>query len=468
MKRKYICYLILVIFTLTSCNKFMDILPSTQTVNPVTIKDFQEMLNSDSLSNANLFLLDLMSDDVQLTDAALASADNKYSRSYLWKKTIWNAGDYDEIYYHSYKLILQMNIILSRIDIVPASDTLNTFANRELVRSQALLNRAKNYLLLANTYGLAYKATATTDLAVPIITNPDATDLPSRSTVAEVYTLILSDIKKALSTNVLPDLGADIIHPGKAAAFALLSRTYLYKSDYDSALAFADSALLIKSTLQNYNTVSTGVTPTQLYDVSKNTETIWGNVSNDAGFYTTFLTTLLPSKALVDSLGGTWAKYADRRYALRLSSSYYPVSQLSDGNTGYCMDNSFSVPELYLTKAECLARNGNVTDATKIITLLRQNRCPSYSVSNGTYSTATILNKVLGERRRELFLHGGLRLFDLKRLNVQTSTSIDITRISNITAATLATLTANSPNYLLPFSPTVLANNSKIVQNERN
>ncbi|PWK69981.1 hypothetical protein LX99_04634 [Mucilaginibacter oryzae] len=70
------------IWSLSACKKFLTVAPASTNVNPVSIKDFQEMLNSNSLSSCHYFLFDVMSDDLTMTDAQLAATSNYYQRSY--------------------------------------------------------------------------------------------------------------------------------------------------------------------------------------------------------------------------------------------------------------------------------------------------------------------------------------------------------------------------------------------------
>lgn len=460
MKFNNIYLTLLLICTLgliTGCKKFLTVGSPTSSVNPIAIKDFQEMLNSDSLGRVQYFLLDAMSDDVQLSDAQTASAGSFYRKAYFYENTVWNAADVDRIYNGSYARILQMNIILSRINDAP-QDALNTPQNKANVMSQALIHRAYFYLQLVNAYAKAYDdATAGTDPGVPLVLVPDATALPSRASVEQVYGQIIGDLKMAINNPYIGSQGNDIIHPGKAAAFALLARAYLYKGDYTNAEIYADSTLARVNTLTNYNS-ATYLAPTQFQDLTANPEILMGKLTSDEVFYSFYQSAFRISTCLK-----TLLTTADTRYSKRYVSDIYRTST-TPVNT-YAMDNSVAVPEVLLTKAECLARAGKVTDAAAILTRLRSNRITS--TDTRTFTAANILQNVLDDRRRELFLHGGLRLFDLKRLNKATASQITITRTNVAGNTVLATVAPGSNRYILPFSSNVLAANPYITQNSR-
>jgi hypothetical protein len=454
------------VWLMAGCKKFLNIDASSTSINPVAIKDFQEILNSDSLSNVHFFLPDIMSDDVQFTDAQYAASTNYLLRSYLWQSVVWYTADVDQTYNSTYARILQMNVILDRINAAP-NDDLNTPQNKAVIISQALINRAWYYLELVNTYGAAYNTTtAATDLGVPLTLTTDNYALLSRSSVAQVYAQIIADLKRAVATPYLTSKGVDIIHPGKASGFALLARAYLYEGDYTNASIYADSTLATQSTLQSYS--ATGyVAPGQLADLKTNPEILLGKASSDRAFYAIYKTTMTPSASLTTVLTTTDLRYSKRiTAAFRTTPAYYNYSASA---FGMFFDNSVGVPEVMLIKAECLARSGSFAAAGALITTIRKNRltATAFAAEVRTYTAANILGYVLDERRRELFYHGGMRLFDLKRYNNDATLKKDITRTNQAASTTLATLPAGNGRYLVPFSPTVIAANPNIIQNPR-
>ncbi|MGF6849348.1 hypothetical protein QFZ51_004583 [Chitinophaga sp. W3I9] len=138
------------------------------------------------------------------------------------------------------------------------------------------------------------------------------------------------------------------------------------------------------------------------------------------------------------------------------------INGLAFSGTAY--DYSLGVPEVMLIKAECLARQQDAAGALALVNELRKNRLVTYAPLN---SSTDVLTTVLEERRRELFYHGGLRLFDLKRLNRDSRFAQTLQRFADNGTTLKATLTANSPRYLMPFSPLIIANNPAIIQNPR-
>lgn len=436
---------------LTGCKKFFDVRPNTSEVNPVAISDFKEMLNSDSTALGNYMLSDFMSDDIRIEDAhQVADARSAYIRSYLWSEIIWQPGSQDHTYNSTYSNILQMNIIIDRIDRAKGPDS-----EKDLVRAQAQINRASYYLQLANIYGMDYRASnAATDLAVPLVTMVDPGQLPSRATVQQVYDFILQDLNAAVSTSSLPGMGQDIIHPGKAAGYALLARAYLYMGKYDEALSAANAALNINSRLLKYT--KDYIPPSVLLDLAQNPEILLGRMCIDYDFFNIRHVPFFIGPSLRSFFSSDDVRFTNNF----VNGLYVP----GDVNSSIAFDYSVRVPEVMLIKAECLARQQRTADALALVNEIRKNRLLNYQPLDPSTDAMTA---VLSERRRELFCHGGLRLFDIKRLNRDPQFAQTLQRKADNGTDVIATLPVGSPRYLMPFSPFVIDNNPAIIQNPR-
>ncbi len=440
------------------CQKYFNFRPNSTSVNPTTVRDFMEVMNTDSNAICEFSITDVMSDDDSIVPATITQRSSYYTRAYTWDKDIWTGGDADFMYNSAYNRILQMNVILQRIDDAKL-DSFTVESDRMVVKAQAFINRAWFYLQLANLYGPAYsKSSASADACVPLVLSPDATSRPSRSSVAVVYNQILSDLHQAVATAALPAMGADLIHPGKAAGFALLARTYLYRGQYDSCRMYTDSALSLRSTLQDYNVEHTIVT--QLQDMASNPEILMGKMGLNKEYYSSVTLSFQAPADLFNTLTGSDIR---RVKAFGYGDTYYTVGS---SPVKLVFDYSVSVPEVILTKAECLARSGDAGAAASLLDTLRKNRIYSWDYSPIEYNSANIVSVVLEERRRELLYHGGLRFFDLKRLNKEGTYTKTLTRFGE-NGQVIATLSPSSPNYLMQFSPIIIGNNSNIIQNPR-
>lgn len=458
MKRKLIniAYICLLIASLSSCKKFLDIdTNENSAINPHTVSDFEEILNAPEICQPNYFLADITGDDLTI-------ADNTPKISLLWRAYAWEAEligptDDDPVFNDSYKWIMHMNLVIEKIPTAPEG----TPERQAVAVAQAKINRAYYYLQLVNIYGPTYNpSTASTDLGVPLVTTVSSLDVHPRTTVKQVYDQILSDLNDAVNTLELPDFGSNIIHPGRAAALGLQARTYLLMGDYPKALQSANATLTIKNNLMDYTNIESK--PQQLLDYQSNTETLLAraNTMSLTPFGSTFV--ILLQQDLVNLFD-----YGDLRYELSTQQHQFLRRNLAPVNQSlrYHFDYSVTVPEVMLIKAECLARADNPIEAINILNEIRKNRfyIEDFEPLNSDVTSEIALQKVLDERRQELFVHGGLRLFDIKRLGL----SMKRESMFGMPLSSVAPQPAGSKRFILPFSPKTLALNTKLIQNER-
>lgn len=107
--------------------------------------------------------------------------------------------------------------------------------------------RAFFYLNLVSVWGRPYNQNPTQNLGVPIILDaePDIDNLPERATVKEIYDLIVEDLSKAATlmsefTRIESEYN---IYASEQAAYALLSRIYLYMEDNAKAEEYATKVI---------------------------------------------------------------------------------------------------------------------------------------------------------------------------------------------------------------------------------
>lgn len=445
---------LILLLMLGGCKKFLVIETSTEGSNPNTVADYEAMLNNPDICNPNYLFVDLFSDDVRLVEET-----SILWRAYTWNKTVFGEADEDNSYNDCYKWIMHMNMIIERIANAP-----NGSAERIAIAiAQAKINRASYYLQLVNIYGPAFnKATAATDLGVPLVLTAFAQQNSPRATVQQVYEQVLADLSDALNTAELPVFGADILHPGKAAALALQARAQLYMGNYDSALQSASGALAIRNTLLNYNSLTDKAKkPWSLLDQVKNPEVLLARVGSvRPALYTNTGNALYCDDKLLKIFGS-----GDLRllYGMTEDSNNETIYYIPNWSPNtYHFNYGPNVPEMMLIKAECLARNNEAKGALALLDELRKNRIAvqEFAPLDKDANATEVLRLTLEERRRELFMHGGLRVFDIKRLN------LPVQRI-DANGEVIVSLPANSPKLIMPFSPKTIALNPLIIQNNR-
>ena len=129
---------------------------------------------------------------------------------------------------YSYKVIAQASNIIKAIP-----EGKNAITDTQLGECYYL--RGMIYFYLCRAYGRPYAQSPETNLGLPIVNgtpaDPANTVLPKRSTVKETYEQAINDLEKAatLMTQELHE-GEKCIFASKEAAWAMLSRIYLYMS----------------------------------------------------------------------------------------------------------------------------------------------------------------------------------------------------------------------------------------------
>jgi hypothetical protein len=313
----------------------------------------------------------------------------------------------------AYRGINNANIVLANLNKVTDASL------RTTLEGEALFIRGILHFELVRMYGLPYdpagsnnqlgvvmKTTATTDETA-------AAEKTARSTVAQVYTQVVTDLTSAVSK--LPDDNGT--RADKFTALAFLSRVYLQMGNYPAARDAANAVI---------GSGKYGLAPIPLIPfTNKNTaESIWEiqqNEQNNAGQSNDGMATFyasIPGIGRADvRMNTTFISTFYQSTDFRRRDWYYVGTGARPGNT-YCFKwNAFEqnlpvirIAEMYLTRAECNLRLSTAIGDLPVndLNLVR-------SRSNASFIAAPVLNDILNERTRELAFEG-VRIHDIKRL----------------------------------------------------
>lgn len=421
-------YSYIILFPLTclliACNKFVDIKPKGLVI-PEKIVHYENLLNSPTLLRTfPINLLDFTDDFATSYDALNQSTA---ANGYYWRPVLnINEKENPAVWGSSYRCIYFTNVIINGVE--SASD--GTPEMKKSVLSEALVTRAACYLDLLTVFAKAYDpSTAATDPGLPLQNSINVTDkAPERSTLKVTLELMISDIMKAI--NSLPETNVNKYRTTKYIAYGLLSRIYLYMADYTNAEKYTDLALSTPHNLLNYNDYSTKF----MIPVSDlNPEVLWLRASASG---TTF--GMVYSDDLKSLFDNSDIRYSFLTFLVNQKLARYGLP----GTYNF----GISFPELYLTKAELLARAGQFNEAMDIVNNLRLHRIKTaaYQLQSASNSEEA-LTKVFQERRREMAFCG-LRWFDMKRLDHEGRMPV-VNRINPENQSTTASLAPHSPQY---------------------
>lgn len=432
---------ILFLFGFVACTEdFLEPKPDKKLVVPTSLDDLQAMLDYFDIHNANMpGMGELSADDYYILFDRWNALRSEYMKNgYIWASEIWE-GSTSIDWNNRYQQIFYANYVLEGLEQV---DQTADPDRRDKLKGSALFYRSHAFYQLAQLFCSPYNHSSSNEAyGLPLRLSSDLNDHVGRATVQQTYDRILADLLQAV--NLLPENDSYKTRPVKSAAYALLSRVYLTMQNYDYALAYADSAITPAYQLLDFNLLDLSASyPMERY----NSEVIFHS-------RITRYSTLSSSRLIVDSL--LFRSYAEED--IRKAAWFKPVSSGYTFRGSYCgslqIYNGLAIDECYLTKAECLARNGLIDDALSTLNQLLAKR-----YKTGTYTPASASNQeealsiILQERRKEL-LFRGIRWTDLRRLNLETSTAKTLYRKLN---GTVYQLEPNSPNYTLPIADDVI------------
>jgi hypothetical protein len=409
-----------------SCKKeFLELQPYTQIPGSEaasTVANMTSALNGAyyGLINTNLYGRTLPVFGDLLADNVFVSVANsgRYLNEQNYAITV-SDGDVSGIWSTSYNDILRANNVIN---------STITGEGVDQMKGEAYGLRALNYFNLVRLFAKPY----TDDPAAPGVPLVLAFDpnppsdwvLPARSTVAEVYAQILSDLDNAY-TLMTTYRGSSYF--SKYAARALQAKVNLYKGDYQAAYDQANDVItsggftLVSATgLSAYFAAqdpATGKVETLFQvasdPVNNNSYDELVALYQQDGTYGD----LLATKSLFDLYSETDARKELIVEGVRNKTGgedpAYLVMKYSNANGNYGLKKVLRLSDVYLIRAEAAARL-NKPDALTSLNALMAQRDPSLVYAS---TGQQLLNDIITERRKELAFEGD-RFFDLNRLKL--------------------------------------------------
>jgi starch-binding outer membrane protein, SusD/RagB family len=342
----------------------------------------------------------------------------------LTNSNLFNSGDLVDFVQGTVKasnnIVYQMwwgyyNGIFNCNTLLQTLGKLEPTASNKQIAATAKYFRAYGYFNLAIRWG-----------GVPLVTEP-TTSFVKRSSLAETWTLIKSDLQAAIPD--LPPISSISLDPqynvSQEAAQALMARVALYTGDNATATTLAEGLI-------NNPKFSLETDYSKVYHTVGNKELIFGfkYLSNETGLvantnpsfvntglYTLFTTNAFPQRGSYVYLPSQEFQDLFTPTDTRTSTSFTDYN-----NNGLIMVNKFwnyepiiisRISEMYLISAEARGLAG-----INRLNELRQVRGLAPVV---TSNTADYMAAIQLERRKELFGEGH-RLYDLIRTNTAIGT----------------------------------------------
>jgi len=281
------------------------------------------------------------------------------------------------------------------------------------------------YFTLINLYG-----------NVPLVTSSNYTINAglAASSQDSAYHQIISDLVQAKGLlcdgYVGPDAltsTAERLRPNKWAAMALLSRTYLYHKNYDSAELEA-SAVINNTSLfdtTSLNNVFLRNSPEAIWqlqpvNLGMNTNDAWifilppSGPTSASNVHPVYLSSnIVESFEAGDQRRVSWIDSVNVNGTIYYFPYKYKSATLNAPVTEYEM--VLRVGEQYLIRAEARAMQGNISGGKRDLNIIRARAGLPGTPAN---DQSSLINAIEHEREVELFTEWGQRWLDLKRLGL--------------------------------------------------
>lgn len=391
---------------------------------------FKDHLSFNGTSDANLMYLrqyfqlsDFASDDIvcgqKTEDPLFYSFTLDHSPTQTNTRYFW---------YVSYKIINDVNTVIEAGEKISDPD-----ASTQQMIGECYFLRAFAHFNLVRFFAKPYSH----DPSAPGIilrtsTSEDAQK--ARATVAEVYESVIADAEKAATLMTQPR-GSQ--YASQNAAWALLSRVYLYKEDNEKAIEYATKVI----DSGNYALTTADTYPSLFANAQTSPETIFCIAFTTTDDYGKFGS--IASMVYSDGNSGWGEEFAsgsirnlmekepdDIRWSYIIPSKddngnikklngidIYYIYKFSGQNGSPTLSSPvmFRLAEMYLNRAEAEAKLNQTDKALDDVDEIRKNRGLENALFDGTVPAgSTALDVVLNERRIELAFEGH-RSFDVYR-----------------------------------------------------
>ncbi|MEO7977362.1 RagB/SusD family nutrient uptake outer membrane protein [Flavobacterium sp.] len=447
MKKIFILSVTLSLFSLTSCEDFLDLQPISEETSGNgynTASQIEAALvgSYESLQSAEYYVWDNINYSDVRADNAYAGGDNPELFAVDKLQITPTSGRLYKNWSNLYNAIAKANLVLLKVDGV--DDVNFTAERRKQIKGEALFLRSYHYFSLVKLWGGVPLVTAYSTSA-----DAGSVNVP-RNTVDEVYAKIIEDLE--LTATLLPDTYGDNAAINKAratsgAAHALLAKVYAQKPNPDYQKVLDHITALEKSTanytLINYNNLFSGSD----YNNAESIIEVQYTGANEGNYGPQLLLPpsvsgdtwrkfVTPSKNLIaafDEQSDNVRKNASIKYESapwvdeywgNASGSVIPFAYKWKSASGFASTNRqylLRYGDLVLLKAEAYNELNNIGAATTEVNRIRERVLLPKLTAAQTSSKEVMRETILKERRLELFQEGH-RWDDLARFNLLVTT----------------------------------------------
>lgn len=437
---RLICLILLscwAFLVLPSCRKgWLEEKRDLALVVPTTLKDMRALLNNYFVFGAdNIGATFYWTDEYYLPQKIFESKALFARDLYTWRSGFFDTMVDLSEWNDSYHQIFYANNILAGLDKIERIES-----NRDEwddIKGGALFYRAKANFNLAQIFSQPLgDGINENSLGIPLKLSADINAETKRAGLTETYNRIISDLKE--SAHLLKAKPLRKTDSSKPAAYGMLARIYLSMNEYKLAQEYADSCLLFHSTLMDYNEIEDD----KAYPfLAMNEEVIFQSKLNPQ--YISF------TDLKIDTILYSFFSEKDIRRNIFFQEDNDGTYNFKGTYHGdFNMFSGIATDEIYLIKAECLARQGKLNEAIEVLNTLLVTRYEKDSfIAYQAMEQSNVLELVLLERRKQLMFRG-LRWLDLRRFIQEDNAGATLKRfVGNETHELLP----SAENYIFPI-----------------
>jgi hypothetical protein len=467
---KKILYIITLFAVVSSCETFTDIEPKGKNILS-KVTDLDQLLNYQYADNAafearetSVLVNDLypyatnVPNTISMPQKTLASVLLTWDEQTDREKLTPSDAMFTEFYGITGKVA---NPVLLKADEAEGDPE-----TAKRLKAEAYVLRAYFHYLAVNFYARAYNpATAATDGGVPYPKETDLLSEPNRKyTVQEVYDFILADLDAALTLNSLPGEPVNRMRVGKAFAYAVQAKALMSMHRFDEALNAANASLAVKNAVDDHRLQENNIVPMDRVGFFRPELQ-----SEEDLFYvaSTFLAFKAPTPELETSFEQGSIFYQFARNGL-YSMMGYGLRIYGIDCDMIVMEHAFlnalglTTIDMYLTKAECLIRKGEISDAVDILNSIREKRIMSAEYAPASVAGAAEAFALLKRISRTENWLGCKNFINMKRWNTEDAYRETLRKTLLDTDYELA---PDSPLWVFPFPQNATGFNPNLTQN---
>jgi hypothetical protein len=459
---------------LASCSDFLTEEPKLSQSNELTLGTYEGL--DKATAGAYTFLYQyqwygsafVLSSELRSGNAKNPTASDftsgRYLNEYSWN---YSSSSTSDLWTYAYKAIAAVNNVINNLDGKESSGV--TAADLNNLKAECLFLRALSYFDLLRTYAQPYTH-APGSPGVPVVL---VTELgkPARNTVQESFNQVVADLLEAETLMQDDYRRSGITDPfataTKPAIQALLSRVYLYMGEWQKSADY--STKVINS--GKFNIFTAEELP---YIWTQNTASaggevifeVFGLLSNEYNAYWEEISGMTTPDGYADVMSSAELRnlYEEGDVRLELFAGHPDAPDDHLWTTKYWGKATerptynniivLRLSEMYLNRAEALARGASIAGASAATDLL------AITSNRGASPATPSLTGILTERRKELAFEGH-QIYDMARTGTAVNRTVDYDG-----AASAQYIEFPSYRWALPIPQAETNANPNCVQNE--